>query len=51
MKLKSDSAVELTRVFESEMLPLLRQQKGFSECVILIDPERSEAVGERPLGH
>ena len=44
MKLKLNSATELTRINEKEILPLLRTHKGFRDETILISPERSEAV-------
>ena len=44
LKLKANSATELNRIAEAEILPLLRKQKGFREETILIAPERSEAI-------
>ena len=44
MKLKANSAAELTRTIEKEILPLLRKQKGFRDEITLVAPERSEAV-------
>ena len=44
LKLKADSATELNRIVEAEILPILRTQKGFREETILIAPERSEAI-------
>jgi hypothetical protein len=43
-KLKRDSATELNRIAEAEILPILRKQKGFRDETILIAPERSEAI-------
>jgi heme-degrading monooxygenase HmoA len=44
IKLKANSAAELTRTIEKEILPLLRKQKGFRDEITLVAPERSEAV-------
>ena len=43
-KLKADSATELNRIAEAEILPILRKQKGFLDETTLIAPERSEAI-------
>ena len=44
MQLKANSASELTRIIENEIIPLLRKQKGFRDEVTLVAPERSEAI-------
>ena len=44
MKLKANSAAELTRINESEIIPLLLKQKGFRDETTLIAPERSKAI-------
>ena len=44
MKLKVDSATELTRINDREIIPMLRQQKGFRDETTFISPERKEAV-------
>ena len=44
LKLKADSATELSRIAEAEILPILRKQKGFRDETTLIAPERSEAI-------
>ena len=45
MKLKDgDAAPEFNRIIESEILPLLRKQKGFRGETILIAPERAEVI-------
>jgi len=44
MKLKANSAVELTRINESEIIPLLLKQKGFRDETTFIAPERSKAI-------
>ena len=45
LKLKANSATELKRIAEAEILPILRKQKGFRDETTLISPERSEAIG------
>jgi heme-degrading monooxygenase HmoA len=44
LKLKANSAQQLTSTIENEIIPLLRKQKGFRDEVTLIASERSEAV-------
>src|SRR6266536_217349 len=44
MKLKANSAKELTRINENEIIPLLRKHKGFRDETTFIAPERSEAI-------
>jgi hypothetical protein len=44
LKLKTDSATELTRIANAEILPILRKQKGFRDETIFIAPERLEAI-------
>ena len=44
MKLKTNSATELTRIAEKEIVPMLRKQKGFRDETTFIAPERLEAV-------
>jgi hypothetical protein len=44
LKLKADSAKELTRLIDNEIIPMLRKQKGFRDETIFIAPERSEAI-------
>jgi hypothetical protein len=44
LKLKANSAAEFTHVAETEILPILRRQKGFRDETIFIAPERSEAI-------
>src|SRR5882724_12402706 len=45
MKLKANSVVELPRIIESDVLPVLRKQKGFRDEISFVSPERSLAVG------
>ena len=44
LKLKTNSATELNRITESEILPILRKQKGFRDETTFIAPERLEAI-------
>jgi len=44
MKLKANSAAELTRIADNEIIPMLRKQKGFRDETTFIAPERLEAV-------
>ena len=44
LKLKADSATELSRIADVEILPILRKQKGFRDETMLIAPDRSEAI-------
>ena len=44
LKLKANSATELNRIAEAEILPILRKQKGFRDETTFIAPERAEAI-------
>jgi len=44
MKLKPNSASELARIADNQIIPILRKQKGFRDETTFIAPERSEAV-------
>ena len=44
LKLKANSAKELTRLNDDEIIPMLRKQKGFRDETTFIAPERSEAI-------
>ena len=44
LKLKTNSAAELTRITDAEILPILRKQKGFRDETTFIAPERLEAI-------
>lgn len=46
MNLKPDSAPELARVTENEIIPLLRKHKGFRDVVTSIAIEHSQAVSD-----
>ena len=44
LKLKPNSATELTRISDNEIIPILRKQKGFRDETTFIAPERLEAI-------
>ena len=44
MRLKANSATELTRINDKEIIPMLRKHKGFRDETTFIAPERLEAV-------
>ena len=44
LKLKANSPTELNRIAETEILPILRKQKGFRDEITFISPERSERI-------
>lgn len=44
-QLKPNLVNEFPVTFENEILPLLRKQKGFLDELLLITPEKKEAVG------
>lgn len=44
MKLKANSAKELSRINDNEIIPMLRKHKGFRDETTFIAPERLEAV-------
>jgi hypothetical protein len=44
MKLKANAALELSRIAESEITPILRRQKGFRDETIFIAGDRAEAI-------
>jgi heme-degrading monooxygenase HmoA len=45
LHLKPNSAAEFTQTIESEIIPLLRKQKGFQDEITFIAPGGKEAVG------
>jgi hypothetical protein len=45
VKLKANTAPEFTRLIEKEVIPTLRQQKGFLGEITFISPDLTEAVG------
>jgi len=44
LKLKPNSAIKFSRLFEQEILPALREQPGFQDGMTLVSGERAEAV-------
>ena len=44
MQLKANSAAEFTRTVERDVLPMLRQQKGFRDEITFISTDDSEAI-------
>jgi hypothetical protein len=45
VKLKAKTAPEFTRIIETEVIPMLRKQKGFLDEITFISPDLTEAVG------
>ena len=41
---KPSAAMEFPVMFEKEILPLLKKQKGFMDELLLVTPEKNEAV-------
>jgi hypothetical protein len=44
-RLKSNRSVEFGKVFDNDILPLLRKQKGFQDEIALVAPGGDDAVG------
>jgi heme-degrading monooxygenase HmoA len=44
MELRSNSRADFARTIESEVLPLLRKQKGFRDEIAFVDPAGKDAV-------
>jgi len=44
IKLKANCAAEFIRLLESDILPLLRKQKGFRDEITFVAPNRNEAI-------
>ena len=44
MQINKNWAPEFPKVFEKEVLPLLRRQKGFLDELILVSPNKTEVV-------
>ena len=44
MELKPNVTTEFTNAIDSEVLPLLRKQKGFRDLITFGAPDRSEAI-------
>jgi heme-degrading monooxygenase HmoA len=45
MHLKPNSTAEFTQTFQKEIIPLLRQQKGFQDEITFIVPGGQDAIG------
>jgi hypothetical protein len=45
VRLKAKAAPEFTRLVETEVIPMLRKQKGFLDQITFISPDLTEAVG------
>ncbi len=45
MRLKPNSTADFNRTIENEVVPILRQQKGFQDELVLVKPNGSEAIG------
>ena len=45
VRLKAKAAPEFTRLVETQVIPMLRKQKGFLDEVTFISPDLTEAVG------
>ncbi len=43
-KLKANSATELNRITDAEVLPILRRQKGFRDETTFVSAERAEVI-------
>lgn len=44
MRLKPNSVGQFTQIFEQDVLPLLRKQKGFQDEITLVAPAGADAV-------
>jgi heme-degrading monooxygenase HmoA len=44
-RLKPNCVAEFTRIVESHILPLMREQKGFQDEITLVPPEGLHVVG------
>ena len=45
MRLKPNSVAEFNRALENEILPVLRQQKGFQDELVLVSSNGTDALG------
>jgi heme-degrading monooxygenase HmoA len=45
MHLKSNSAAEFTRILETQVIPLLRRQRGFRDEITFVTPGSDEVIG------
>jgi heme-degrading monooxygenase HmoA len=44
-RLKSGRSAEFTQVFDKDVLPVLRKQKGFQDEIALVAPDGMDAIG------
>lgn len=44
-EIKSEKHADFNRIFANDVLPLLKQQKGFKEELTLVNPDRARAMG------
>lgn len=44
-RLKSDRSAEFNKLFDTDILPLLRNQKGFQDEITLVAPDGVDVVG------
>jgi heme-degrading monooxygenase HmoA len=44
LNLKTNSAAEFTKTLESQIIPLLRKQKGFQDEITLVNTDGKQAV-------
>ena len=44
VRLKAKAAPEFTRLVETQVIPMLRKQKGFLDEIVFIAPDLTEAV-------
>ena len=43
--LKPGRAADFTKLFDKDIIPMLRKQKGFQDEIALVDPDGRDAVG------
>ena len=44
IKLRANGGPEFARILEKEIIPLLRKQEGFQDEMLLVAPQRNEAI-------
>lgn len=44
MRLRADSLTKFAHVMENSVIPLLREQEGFLDQIVLVSAERAEAI-------
>jgi hypothetical protein len=44
-RLKPARSAEFTQLFDKDVLPLLRKQKGFQDEIVLVSPGGEDAIG------